>query len=108
MRTLAIYKRTILERTRYKSHRYKECEQTTIVFGGQTYRNHDVDIDNPRLRVKFRPVFETNNEDDVIEYINNLGKKDKWEKGVLEQIMDDIDKAEPTSYLLQSSAALWI
>lgn len=108
MRTLTIYKRTILERTRYKSHRYKECEQTTIVFGGQTYRNHDVDIDNPRLRVKFQPVFETNNEDDVIEYINNLGKKDKWEKGVLEQILDDIDKAEPTSYLLQSSAALWI
>lgn len=110
MRTLTIYKRTILERTRYKSHRYKECEQTTIIFGGETYRNHDVDLDNPRLKVKFEIVLETNNEESVERYIESLGKSnnDKWEKEVLKQILDDENKADLTSALLtHPSVSLW-
>lgn len=110
MRTLTIYKRTVLERTRYKKYRYKECEQTTIIFGGKVYRNHDVDMDNPRLKVKFDVVLETNNEETVERYIESLGNSmnDKWEKGVLRQILDG-GKADVMSALLcNPSATLWI
>ena len=86
MKTLTIYKRTITERTQYRQYRFKETEQVTIVYGDKFYQNHNEDITNPRLRVKFQKVLTTRRKDTMQSYINTLGRSnaDKWQKSILE------------------------
>lgn len=52
MKTITIYKRSILERTGFKKWRYKEVDQITIFYNGEEIKNHYEKIDNPRLKIK--------------------------------------------------------
>lgn len=47
MRTIKIFKRSILERTGYKKYPYKEAVQITILHAGREFKNHLEDIENP-------------------------------------------------------------
>lgn len=85
MKTLRIYKRTILERTGYKKHPYKEVEQITIIYDGKEISNHYEDINNPRLKVKFELGLETRKKQVVKEFYSKLGRTDgdKFVKSIL-------------------------
>lgn len=92
MKTIKIYKRTILEKTGYKKHPYKEVEQVTIFFDGKAQSNHNEDINNPRLKVKFDLVFNTRKKADLKNYIDGLGrtKSHLWQKVILCDLLEKV------------------
>ena len=83
MKRLTIYKRTILEKTRFKKYPFKEVTQYKFFFDGKEYKNHDEDINNPRLKVKFEKILETRSTEIYGAFIGyKLGRTDadKWLK----------------------------
>ena len=88
MKTLRVYKRTILERTGFKKYPYKQVDQITITYDDRIAGNHFEDINNPRLKIKFELVLETRNKKVLEKYINSLGQteSDKWQKSIFKQL----------------------
>lgn len=85
MKTLRIYKRTILEITGFKKYPFKEAEQITIIYDGKKISNHYEDINNPRLKIKFELVLDTRKKQVVKEFYKKLGRSDtdKFVKSIL-------------------------
>ena len=91
MKTLTIHARTVLTRTGYRAHPYREALQYVVSYDGREYRNgHAEHVENPRLRVPFRLVLNTRSEKDVGSFLKKLGrsKADKWLSALLLDIMD--------------------
>ena len=88
MKTIKIYKRTILKRTGYRAHPYKNVEQVSIFYDGEEHRNHSEYIDNSRLRVRFEEVLNTRSPQKLKEYYLKLGRSfsDQFEKRVIDDI----------------------
>lgn len=88
MKTIKIYKRTILERTGYRAHHYKNVEQVSIFYDGKEHRNHSEYIENSRLRVRFVEVLNTRSPKKLKEYYSKLGRSfsDQFEKRVIDDI----------------------
>lgn len=81
MKTLTIHARTVLTRTGYRAHPYREALQYVVSYDGREYRNgHAENINNPRLRVPFRIVLETRSKATIKRFAERLGRKDaeKW------------------------------
>ena len=92
MKTLTIHARTILTRTGYRAHPYKEALQYVVTYDGRTYRNgHAETPENPRLRVPFRVILETRSQKDVGAFLKKLGRKDaeKWLSSLLLDLLDN-------------------
>jgi len=92
MKTLTIQSRTILERTGYRAHPYKEALQFVVEYDGRQYRNgHAESPENPRLRVPFRLILETRSKATLNAFLGKLGKKDaeKWLAALLLDLMDE-------------------
>lgn len=91
MKTILIYKRSILERTGFKKWRYKEVDQITILFDDKEIKNHYEKIDNPRLKIKFQEVLKTRSKKELEKYINKLSNRDvdKWQKSILKEILEN-------------------
>lgn len=79
MRTLTIYKREVEERTGFN---FKLISQFVIYYGGkQILSNCHVNIDDPRLRVKFEKVYESRSFVKFNLLLNDLFKrKDNFSK----------------------------
>ena len=94
MKTIKIYKRTVLERTGFKKYPYKEVEQVTIILDGKAQSNHNEDINNPRLKVKFDLVLNTRKKADLESYINGLGRTESnlWQKARLSELLEKAGK----------------
>lgn len=90
MKTLTIYKRTILERTGFRKYPFKEVTQISIFYDGKEYANHYEEIDNQRLKIKFNKVLETRSANVVNEYVAKLGRSDadKFIKEKLNKILN--------------------
>lgn len=90
MKTLRIYKRSILERTGFRKYPYKEVTQISIFYDGKEYANHYEEIDNKRLKIKFNKVLETRSAKAVNEYVSKLGRSDsdKFIKEELNKILN--------------------
>lgn len=91
MKTLTIHSRTILTKTGYRAHPYRESTQYVVSYDGREYRNgHAEYIENPRLRVPFRLVLETRSEKDVGAFLKKLGRTnaEKWLCALILDIMD--------------------
>lgn len=103
MKRVTIYKRTVMERTRFRDWRYKEDDQYSIESGKDVYTNCNVDRNNPKLRVKFEKVFETRNKKELEEYSQNLGRSenDYWQRSVLRDICPTATLEKPTKKQLK-------
>lgn len=90
MKTITIYSRKVLERTRFRDYRYKEVKQVTILYDGQEFRNHSEKLDNPRLKTKFNIELQTRSKKGLDAYIDKLGRSnaDKWTKNLITRLMD--------------------
>lgn len=91
MKTILIYKRSILERTGFKKWPYREVDQITILYKGEEIKNHYESINNPRLKIKFQEVLKTRSKKALENYINKLSNRDvdKWQKSVLKEILEN-------------------
>ena len=91
MKTILIYKRSILERTCFKKWPYKEVDQVSIFFNNEEHKNHYEKIDNPRLKIKFEKVLETRLKKELENYISKLSNRevDKWQKSILKEILEN-------------------
>lgn len=91
MKKITIYKRTILERTRFKKWRYKEVDQVSIFYDGKEYKNHDQTIDNKRLQKPFDIVLNTRKKEELKKYIDNMNRteSDTWQKSVLSDLINN-------------------
>ena len=91
MKTLTIYKREVLERTGFKDRRYrfKQVTQYSLYYDGCLYTNHDEDVNNPLLRIKFKKILETRSKKAVNEFVAGLGRTnaDKSLKQIIESII---------------------
>lgn len=86
MKTLTIHSRTILERTGYRAHPYREALQYVVSYDNREYRNgHAESVENPRLRVPFRLILQTRSKDVITAFAAKLGRKDaeKWLSALL-------------------------
>lgn len=92
MKTLTIYKRSILERTGFKKWAYKNVDQITIVYNDLETSNHSEDINNKRLKVKFNVILKTRSKKRIQVFINSLGRcnSDKWLKNQLINILEGL------------------
>lgn len=90
MKTIKVYKRTVLERTGYRKYPYKEATQISIFYDGKEFKNHDEKIDNPRLKVNFKEVLYTRSEKAVCEFVENLGRTEaeKFAKATINKILE--------------------
>lgn len=88
MKTIKIYKRSILQRTRFKEHRYINITQVNIFYDGMEYKNHSEEIGNSRLRVRFDEVLNTRSPKKLKEYYSKLGRSfsDQFEKRVIDDL----------------------
>ena len=93
MKTITIYKRTILERTGYKKYPYKEVTQVSIVYDGKEFKNHNEDTKNIRLRIKFDKTFECRSKQRINDYIEKLGRKESelFEKETIKRILSEVE-----------------
>lgn len=91
MKTITIYKRTILERTQFRKWRYKEGYQISIFYDGKEHKNHDQTIDNKRLQKPFEIILNTRKKEELKKYFNRLGWSDvdKWQKSILKEILEN-------------------
>lgn len=91
MKTITIYKRTILERTKFKKWRYKEIDQVSIIYEGKERKNHDQTIANKRLQKPFEIILNTRKKEELKKYFNGLGWSDvdKWQKSILKEILEN-------------------
>ena len=91
MKTITIYKRTILERTGFKKWPYKEVDQFSIIYEGKERKNHDQTIDNKRLQKPFNIILNTRKKEELKKYYNRLGwsEVDKWQKSILKEILEN-------------------
>lgn len=85
MKAIKIYTRVVLEKTGYRKHPYKEVRQVSIMFDGKEFKNHEQNIDNPKLRVPFVEVLNTRNKRAIEDYLKKLGRSEA-EKFVKETI----------------------
>lgn len=94
MKTITIYERTILERTVYRKYPYKEVTQISIFYDNKEYKNHGEKIDNLRLKIPFKKVFETNIKASVNHYVGELGRKEYelFEKETLNKILSEVEE----------------
>lgn len=76
MKNIKVYKRSVLERTKFKKWRYKEVEEISIFHDGVEYSNHLQNINNPRLKVPFIKVLDTRKRKDIEILISRLGRKE--------------------------------
>ena len=86
MKTLRIHARTILAKTGYRAHPYRDTLQYVVTFDGREYRNgHAESVDNKRLRDPFRVVLQTRSKSVITAFAAKLGRKDaeKWLKALL-------------------------
>lgn len=92
MKTITIYERTILERTGYRKYPYKEVTQISIFYDNKEYKNHYERIDNSRLKIPFKKVFETNIKSSVKHYVGELGRKEHelFEKDIINKILSEV------------------
>ena len=93
MKTITIYERTILERTGYRKYPYKEVTQVSIFYDNKEYKNHSERIDNSRLKILFKKVFETNIKASVKHYVAELGRKESelFEKETINRILNEVE-----------------
>ena len=91
MKTLTIYKREVLEETGSKDrhYRFRVATQFSIYYDGCLYTNHDEDVNNPLLRIKFKKILETRSKKAVNEFVSSLGRTnaDKSLKQIIESII---------------------
>lgn len=86
MKTITIHARTILTKTGYRAHPYRESPQYIVTYDGKQYRNgHSETIDNKRLRVPFRLILKTRSKPELSRFLSKLGRKDaeKWLSALL-------------------------
>lgn len=91
MKTIKIYEREILERTRFREYRYKQVKQVIILYNNIYYNNdHYQELNNPRLKIPFKEVLNTRSTKKAQDYINMLGKSDadKWIKETLKKLLN--------------------
>ena len=90
MKTIKVYSRVILERTRYVKFRYQEKEEISIIYEGKEVSNHYGSYDNPKLRIPFKKVLDTRSRKEVEAFIKSLGRtdSDKWLKDELLKILE--------------------
>ena len=75
MKKLTIYKRTISVRTGFRKYPFKDEIEYILFYGGEkVWSNTNKDIDDPRLRVKFDKVFESQSRSKANEFIKTLSK----------------------------------
>ena len=89
MKTLKIYKRTILVRTGFKKYPYKSETQYTLIYNGEEFKNHYEDINNKRLKIPFEKVLETRKTADVVSFVDKLGRTES-DKFIKKIILDHI------------------
>lgn len=91
MKTITIYKRTILEKTKFKKWRYKEADQVSIIYEDKERKNHDQTINNKRLQKPFEIILKTRKKEELKKYFNGLGWSDvdKWQKSNLKEILEN-------------------
>lgn len=75
MKKITIFERSVLERTRFKKWRYKEITQYTILFDNKIIQNHDININNNNLKVKFIKILETSKKNELIAFYENIQKR---------------------------------
>lgn len=75
MKKITIFERSVLERTRFKKWRYKEITQYTILFDNKIIQNHDININNKNLKVKFSKILETSKKNELIAFYESIQKK---------------------------------
>lgn len=94
MKKITIYKRMILERTRFKKWRYKEVDQVSIIYDGKEWKNHDQNIDNKRLQKPFKIILYTRKKEELKKYIDKLNRteSDTWQKSVLIDLINNNNK----------------
>mgnify|MGYP004459288895 CR=1 FL=1 len=95
MKTIKIYERTILERTGFKKHPFKEVTQYIICYNGEIMRNgHIADYDNENLKVPFKCVLSTRNKDNLFAFFRTLRRTnaDEWLKMKINFIMVGVYK----------------
>ena len=94
MKTITIYKRSILERTQFKKWRYKEVDQISIFYNNEEHKNHYESINNPRLKIKFQEVLKTRSKKELEKYISKLSNRDvdKWQKSTLIDLINNNNK----------------
>ena len=91
MKTITIYQRRILERTKYRAFRYKEIMQfTVLVAGKEVSTNHYQKITNPKLKIPFEKTFESRKRNDLIAFASSLTKKydDQCLSSVIMSLLD--------------------
>lgn len=77
MKTLSIYTRTVLERTGYIKHPYKEVKQVIIKYNGMSYSNcWGIDIHNTMLKIPFKQELISGSIKKIKEYLKGLGMTD--------------------------------
>lgn len=76
MKTLAIYKREVLERTGFRKYPYRNVTQWVIYYGGKRrLANTAQEVDNPMLRVQFNKYLETRSSAKFDNLRKSLSKK---------------------------------
>lgn len=90
MKTVKVYSRVVLERTRYVKYRFRETEEISILYEGKEISNHYGSYDNPKLRIPFKKVLDTRSRKEVEAFIKTLGRTDddKWLKSELNKILE--------------------
>lgn len=89
MKRVTIWKREVLERTGFRKYPFKKVVQYVVEFDSNGYDNgHGVDIDDPKLKIRFDKVFETRSKKELSSFKDNLSKTDadKWLKSIINWI----------------------
>ena len=93
MKTLSIYKRTILRKTGYRSHPFKEETQLIVEYDGRVWKNgHHEDRNNERLRTPFERIYfyyswSLISLRDYQKLLPNRSDADKWLKATLNLVI---------------------
>ena len=91
MKTITIYQRKILERTKDRDFRYKEIMQFTVLVSGEEISsNHYQKITNQKLKVPFVKTFESRKRNELIAFASSLTKKydDQCLSSVIMSLLD--------------------
>lgn len=93
MKKLIIFKRTVSVRTGFRKYPFKDATEYIVVYGKEKiWTNTNKKLNDPRLRVKFDKVFESQSQSKTKEYITKLSAcfADKQLKAALLLLMEEI------------------
>lgn len=95
MKKIAIYERTIKEKTGFKKYPFKEVDQVIIIYDNEAIKNnHYENKENEHLKVRFVKTFETRKKEDLKNYIERLPRtaSGKFKKEELTKILNSLNK----------------